>query len=116
MNRIKGLLIVLILGLSFSSTALGSEVTNQETEVGIGFAQSDTEEPIIVRPNNVIPLTTEKDYVQATGRYPKTGEKGQSKLLQFIGALCIAGVFWLFLLLRFKDEDEEEDEAYESII
>lgn len=106
-NRIKGVVVLLLLSFCFSSSASA----NEETEVGISFTTGTTEPAKPPRPIDVIPLTTEKDYVQATGRYPQTGEKGQSKILQLIGALCVAGVFWLFLLFRFKDE-EEEDESY----
>lgn len=110
MNRIKGLVMVLITCFSFSSAAWAAE----ETEVGIGFTTADIEEPIIVRPNNVLPLTSTKSY-EPTGRLPQTGEKGQSTFMQLIGAMCLTGVFWLFLIFKFKEEDEE-DEAHESTI
>lgn len=102
---------ILLVSLCFSSSALA---VDEETEVGIGFTTSETTEPIKPRPDDVIPLTSYRS--DPTGRLPQTGEKGQSKLMQLIGALCLAGVFWLFLFFRFKDEDEEEEEAYESII
>ncbi|MBO0451181.1 LPXTG cell wall anchor domain-containing protein [Candidatus Enterococcus murrayae] len=108
MNRIKGVVIVVLLSLCFSSAAVASE----ETDVGISFGTSPTE-PVKPRPepDNVLPLTSTKSY-EPTGRLPQTGEKGQSKFMQLIGALCLVGVFWMFLFIRFKDEDEE-DEGYE---
>lgn len=107
MNRIKGVVMILLVSLCFSSSALA---VDEETEVGIGFTTGTTTEPSKPDPDDVIPLTTSKS--DPIGRLPQTGETKESKVMRLIGALCLAGAFWMFLFVRFKDEDEE-DEAYE---
>lgn len=86
---------------------IGKEVGTNE--IGIGFANGASQ-PTPSQPiNNVLPMTTARsgNYYEAAAlkRLPQTGDK-TSLNMQFLGAVCLMLVFWVFLFLQLQKEEE----------
>ncbi|MBO0452682.1 LPXTG cell wall anchor domain-containing protein [Candidatus Enterococcus murrayae] len=108
MIRKKGLLLMVVFCLL---NPIIARAEGQSGTVGIGFRESQKvpketpEAPI----ENVLPMTTGRNYYQARGKsLPQTGTY-QNHWFQYIGLFCLISWFWLFLFFRFKEDEESEE-------
>lgn len=111
MKRKKGVLLLLLLSLLLPSVSAAQE---QSVDVGIGFSEGQTLRqpyPSVTTPiNNVLPATSTMRASESPisrGSLPKTGEV-QDRRLQIAGIVCLVACYWLFLVARFKKEEQYE--------